>query len=207
MRASPIWVAALVTALAGCASPAAPEPAPVPITASPDPGAGEPTASARPSPAATGVFRMPNSCTQMLPESRLEALSAEGYQLLGGPGGLYGDSYYADKTPQQELGGITCIWGSETEDLSVLDLSVAPVTPATRAGIIERLIGQGLNETVLGEAVVYGRFGDMAGAGAVVNAVRNDSWIGVISSFGGQEHYDLATAIATEMAVAVYTSD
>ena len=90
---------------------------------------------------------MPSECSGILPPERIASFEAQGLILLGGPGGLYGEDYLLDPTPEEAAGGITCIWGDELIPESTVTVSVAPLSPQTRSGVVEELISQGLNET------------------------------------------------------------
>ena len=145
------------------------------------------------------LFTMPTVCADLLPKSRLDAFAGDGLVLLGGPDGLYGNEYLADTTPEQQVGGITCIWGPPDTEISSVTVSIAPLGVSSRASTISSLTDQGLNEDVDGDAVYYWLQGDSASQPAVVNVVRNDSWISVIETIGGIDFYDAAEAIAAEV--------
>lgn len=182
----------LLTACAG--SPAETETPPSNEQPTPTEQAPEPTET---TPAA--VFRMPETCADAVPAARIATFEALGMQLLAGPDGLYGDDYLADKTPEQLAGGITCIWGQEDRlDNSVM-ISVAPVSAATRAPIVDGLVAQALNIVEDGDLVVYARIGDPVAAPAIVNLLRPTSWISVMPGLGGEEQYELAVEIADEV--------
>ena len=93
------------------------------------------------------AFTMPDDCASMLPQARIDSFEAQGLILLGGPGGVYGEDYLLDPTPEEAAGGISCIWGDELVPESTVTISVAPLRADTRAGIVEELIGEGLTET------------------------------------------------------------
>lgn len=192
-------VAALVVGLSGCAGdeePVAEEETPEPV----------PTAveTEEPEPAPL-VFAMPADCTTILPASRVQSLGEQNLELLGGPGSVYGDEYFFDPTPEQLVGGISCVWAEDGLDLSSLLVSVAPLSASTRPGVVNDLVAQGLNEgTTADGAITFGQFGDEAAAPAIINVIRDESWISVISAFGGQVFYDEAVAIAQDVAAQVY---
>jgi len=192
-------IAAASFLLAGCSAPVAPaNPTPSDAT-SPDP---EPTASSTPT-AAAAEFRMPTACAEVLPASRVAHLESLGMELLAGPDGKYGDAYLADPTPEQQAGGITCIWGEENVPENSVIISVAPLDSGTRGTTIESLVGQGLNERIDGEDFVYERTGDDVAAPAIVNVIGDDSWVSVIEGSGGQDHYEEAVAICDEVSAQV----
>lgn len=190
---------ALVASLAACA----PEPEPV---AEPEPTdqVVEPVETAPPEPE-PAVFTMPADCTTILPQSRIDNFAEQSLELLGGPGSVYGDDYFFDPTPEQLVGGISCVYAVDGQDLSSLLISVAPMSASTRAGVVNDLTAQGLNEETTDDgAVTYSQYGDEAGVPAIYNIVRDDSWISVISAFGGQVFYDEAEVLADEVAGQVY---
>ena len=119
-------------------------------------------------------FAMPADCASMLPAERIDSFEAQGLVLLGGPGGLYGEDYLLDPTPEEAAGGITCIWGDELVPESTVTVSVAPLRADTRSGIVEELIDQGLNETPLEDAITYSRVGDEVSSPAIINVLRNE---------------------------------
>lgn len=139
----------------------------------------------------------------MLPQTRLDAFAHDKLVLLGGPGGLYGDTYLLEKTPEEQAGGITCIWGDEAVATSTITISVAPLSPATRAGIVANLVSQNLNEGQLPGAITYSQLGDEVSSPAVLNVLRNQSWISVIEALGGEVFFDEATTIQGEVAAQV----
>jgi hypothetical protein len=193
----PALIAVLV--LTGCA---ADEPAPVPSDVASGTPTPEPTATEAP---AAAVFLQPAECTAMLPQSRVDAFTAAQLTLLGGPGGLY-PSYYADPTPEESAGGISCIWGNESVPGSTIEISVAPITIASRSVIIENLLEQGLNEAALDDGISYGQLGDESSAPAVLNVIRDDSWISVLEGVGGQAAFEEALVIAGEVHSEVYVT-
>ena len=192
-------VVAIVIALSACA--AEEEPVAEPETPEPVPTVVE-SETPEPTPLA---FVMPADCTTILPQERLDSFAEQNLELLGGPGSVYGDEYFFDPTPEQFAGGISCVYAEDGTDLSSLLVSVAPISAATRAGIVNDLANQGLNEDTTDEgAVTYSQFGDEAAAPAIYNIIRDESWISVISAFGGQVFYDEAVMIADEVAGEVY---
>jgi hypothetical protein len=190
----------LVAALTACAA----EEAPVAETETPEP---VPTVveTETPEPEQPPVFAMPADCTTILPQERIDAFAEQNLELLGGPGSVYGDDYFFDPTPEQLVGGISCVYAEDGTDLSSLLISVAPISAATRAGVVNDLAAQGLNEGTTDDgAVTFSQFGDEAAAPAIYNVIRDDSWISVISAFGGQVFYEEAVTIAGEVAGEVY---
>ncbi|HWM34452.1 MAG TPA: hypothetical protein VNR36_09480 [Pseudolysinimonas sp.] len=189
-------VLAVGIALAGCSG--APEAEPTGIeTSTPAP---EPTETGGP---VVLSFRLPADCTGLLPASRRQSFESQGIELLGGPGGKYPD-YYADPTPEERAGGISCVWGDEDDVQSTLTVSAAPLSIDTRGPIIDELIAQGLNEAVVDDGISYAQIGDENSAPAVLNIIRDDSWISVIQATGGEKYFDLAVELAGEAAAQVY---
>src|SRR5690606_17805503 len=146
---------------------------------------GTPSTTPTTPPATDPEFTQPESCTGLVTEERAADFEARGLELLGGPGGRYGEDYLADPTPEERAGGITCIWGDESRPDSTVTVSVAPVSAGTRAAIIDDLVSQGLNEATTVDGITYGQTGDEVSAPAIVNYVRTDSWISVILARGG----------------------
>ena len=169
----------------------------------------QPTETSTPTPEPTEtpterVFSMPEDCLGILPTARQDALASQGLILLGGPGGQF-EQYYADPTPEEQAGGISCIWGDEDVPESTITVSVAPLSAATRAQVVDNLIAQGLNEAVLDDGISYAQLGDDNSAPAILNIVRDDSWISVIQALGGEAFFDEAVELAGEVAEQVYT--
>ena len=176
-----------------------------------DTGSPETTETATPTPTPTesaepAIFVQPRQCSSILPQSRLDSFSDQGLTLLGGPGGKFGDDYLSDPTPERVAGGITCIWGDNSNDVSSLTISVAPLSPSTRPGIVTDLTNQGLNVETLGNVSRYGQFGDEQSQPAILNVLRPDSWISIISTFGGQTLYDEAVTLSDEAAQQAYAA-
>lgn len=202
MRTQAILTCALaVVLLAGCAPEA-------------DAGAGSPKPTASPTPSASATptarpahFTQPKTCAEALPASRLDAFAQQGLTLLGGPEGKFGNHYTADPSPEQQAGGITCIWGDDESNVSSLTISVAPLYTSSRAVVVASLVGQGLNEKIDGELTLYGQFGDENTEPAILNVLRTDSWISLISAQGGDSAYDTVLTISNEVALSVYLAD
>ncbi|MBX9719323.1 MAG: hypothetical protein K2X36_10860 [Microbacteriaceae bacterium] len=203
MIAQRLLVGTAALALIGGLSACVPEPEPVAEEPTPEP---TPTAveTAEPEPVDLS-FTMPADCTTILPAARVEALTAQSLELLGGPGSVYGDDYFFDPTPEQLVGGISCVYAQDGVDLPSLLISVAPVSPANRARIIDDLTVQSLNEATTAEgALTYGQQGDETIAPAIYNVVTQESWISVISSPGGPTVYEEAVVLAGEVEAQVY---
>jgi hypothetical protein len=171
-----------------------------------DPPAAD-SATGTPTPTPTSrepVFRMPAACAGLLPEARLAQFETDGLTLLGGPGGVYGDDYLADPTPEQRAGGITCIWGDAATRMSAITISVAPLTSVTRPAVVTSLSGQGLNANVEGPVATFAILGDADLRPAILNVLRADSWISVIMTVGGTGPFDQALDLADAVAALVY---
>jgi hypothetical protein len=189
----------VLLALAGCSAPE-PEPtttpdAPTPVVTPTE----EPTAEPR-------VFSMPDSCTEVFPQSRVDSWESEGIVLLGGPDGRYGNEYLADKTPEERAGGISCIWGYSDSEVSSFTVSIAPLSAATRPDIVESFTSQGLNEATDASGTVFAVQGDTTLNPAVFNRLLGQGWISVIATIGGPEAYDEVVDIADEVTELVYTA-
>jgi hypothetical protein len=191
----PVAIAAAL-ALAACTEGATPRPTPTaPAPSAPADPTGDPDAER--------TFALPADCTTLLPAARQQTFADQGMTLLGGPGGTYPD-YYADPTPEEQAGGISCIWGDEDTPSTIVTVSVAPLTASTRGQVVDDLLAQGLNEAVLDDGVSYAQLGDETSAPAVLNVIRDDSWISVIEALGGEAFFNEAVELATEAANQVY---
>lgn len=189
---------AIAVSVAGCTG----EPSSVPTD--------EPTVSATPTDEATEApsartFTMPADCLGILPQSRQDSFASQNLVLLGGPGGQF-EQYYGDPTPEERAGGISCIWGDEAVPESLITISVAPLTTSNRATVVDDLVAQGLNEAPLDDGISYAQLGDENSAPAILNVIRDDSWISVIEALGGEAFFGEAVELAREIADQVYTS-
>lgn len=193
--ALPLAVAACLL-LASCAGEPSETASPTPTeTAAPEPTEAPPVAEA--------VFTLPGDCTGLLPAARQQALQSDGRILLGGPGGKY-PGFYADPTPEEQAGGISCVWGDEADPKTTVTVSAAPLSGSTRGTVVESLIAQGLNEAIIDEGISYAQIGDENSAPAVLNVLRDDSWISVIAAGGGELVFNEAVELADEAAQQVY---
>lgn len=189
-----------VVLLAGCA------PQPVEGDDPPAPSS-EPTASGTETPEpGLPEFTMPDECVEIITEETAADFAAAGLDLLGGPGGVYGEDYFGEPTPEEQAGGITCVWGDEAVPASSVIVSVAPITPSTRSGIVSALIGSGLIESQVEGTLTYARIGDEVSAPAEVHAIRTESWISVIEAVGGEERFQHATELIDEVTGEVYVA-
>ena len=188
---------AIALLLAGCA----------PETGSGDPTSTptEPVSTPTETVAPAAIFSMPSLCADILPASRVDAWLDDDIVLLGGPDGKYGDDYLADPSPEQQLGGITCIWGPSDSENSSVTVSVAPLAAADREDVVTDLVvTQGLNEETFEGATIYWQQGDTELEPAILNMLRADSWISVIETVGGSDSYAEAEDIADEVYALVY---
>jgi hypothetical protein len=171
-------------------------------------GAGEPaptpTSTATETPSAVREFAMPKLCADIVTAATAAQFAADGLDLLGGPDGLYGENYFGDPTPEERAGGITCVWGDEAAPATTVIVSVAPVTAATRSGIVSALIESGLIESQIEGAISYARIGDEVSAPGELHVIRNDSWISVLEAVGGEDRFQHATELVDEVTEQVY---
>ena len=171
-----------------------------------------PSADPDPTPSATSttpstsvpVFEQPEQCADILSPQTVAAFEADGLDLLGGPGGTYGGDYFPEETAEERAGGITCVWGDEEVLASTVVISVAPVSSATRSGIVSDLIEQGLIESQIDGALTYAQIGDETSSQAMLNVIRSDSWISVIEAVGGEDRFQRATELVDEVTGLVY---
>ncbi|MDX2025009.1 hypothetical protein [Microcella sp.] len=203
MIAQRLLVGSVALVLMGTLAACAPEPEPVAEEPTPTPTETvEETATPEPEEL---TFTMPVDCTTILPQARLDAFATQSLELLGGPGSVYGNDYFFEPTPEQLAGGISCVYAQDGVDLSSILIGVAPVSTANRATIITDLTSQGLNEATTADgALTYSQQGDEGLAPAIYNVVTQESWISVISGFGGPAFYDEAVALAGDVATQVY---
>lgn len=192
----------LLLLLAGCAAEPADDGAqPTPSTAA------TPSASATTTPD-PGVrrFEMPDRCADILTPETAAAFADDGLDLLGGPGGRYGEDYFGEPTPEERVGGITCVWGDEAVPASTVIVSVAPNTPSTHSSIVSALIANGLVETQVDGTLTYARIGDEVSAPAELHVIRTDSWISVVEAVGGEDRFQHATELVDEVTEQVYAA-
>ncbi|RZT59262.1 hypothetical protein EV140_1866 [Microcella alkaliphila] len=195
----------LAVGLGACAAEPieAPEPIAAPTTAPEPEPATEPEPEPEPEPEL--VFAMPTDCTEILPTARVASLEAQNLQLLGGPGSIYGDDFFFDETPEQLVGGISCVWGQEGVDLSTILLSVAPLNAATRAQTIDDLIAQGYIAYDRDDSsLAYGLIGDAGGPPAIYNLITNDAWFSMLNSLGGRAGFDESILLTEELRGVAY---
>jgi hypothetical protein len=150
------------------------------------------------------VFSMPTACADILPASRITAIESQGNVLLGGPGGRYETDYLLEPSPEERLGGITCIWGFSDSEVSSITVSVAPLPPANRAPVVESFVSEGLNQSEINGATVFAQQGDTQTQPAIINSLRADSWISVIATIGGTAFFEEALEILAEATDTAY---
>lgn len=196
-----VGAAALAVALlTGCTpQPAEGDDTPAPST---EPTPSE-TATAQPG---TPEFAMPEECVEVITAETAADFAAAGLDLLGGPGGVYGENYFGDPTPEEEVGGITCVWGDEDVPASTVIVSVAPITASTQSDVVSSLIASGLVESLVDGTLTYARIGDDVSAPAELHAIRAESWISVIEAVGGEDRFQHATELVDEVTGQVYVA-
>jgi hypothetical protein len=147
-------------------------------------------------------FTRPSDCNDLLPAPALEALEAEGLELIRGPGSPSAEPIYSEgQTPEELVGGLSCFFGVPGEDDSGLQilLSVAAVTDDARPGVIDHLLGQELNIGNTNDgALTYWKWGDEVGA-AEHNTLYQDSWYSAILQPGGRPAYDQGVGLVASM--------
>lgn len=189
--------------LAGCAATPTPtaEPTAVETTAP----TVEPTA-----PVVTETFSMPADCSEILPPKTMASFEKNGITILAGPGGKYGDELITDPTPEMDAGGISCYFGVDNEDPNLLAvnylISAVALDAATRSEVIADLTAQGLSEATDERGdVSFGILGGSQGqTTANYNVIAADSWISVISSFGGEDAFLATVELANDVHIANY---
>jgi hypothetical protein len=204
LSGAPIAVVAMLVALAGCATDPAPTATPTPSDASapsappPDPAPGR---------AENLAFSLPDDCAALLPASRLAEFDALELELLGGPDSVYGDRFFAEPTPEEDAGGVSCVWGVDDEPSTLVIVSAAPLDDDTRDDVIGSLLAQDLVESELDGVATFSRVGDTTSTSAIINLLRDDSWISVIEALGGADSFERAVLTAEEVASEVYRAD
>lgn len=186
-------VLAILALLAGCQSTATPE-QPEEVEAPQDEvddGAGVPE---------TLEFVLPRTCQDILPQERLDSLLSGDIDLLRGPGSGSADTVYPEgPSPQEERGGISCLFGN-LEETETLTLSVAPMTQTSRAEVIDGLLAQQLNPGQTSDGVLtYWIQGDADTVPAIYNAVYPDAWYEALIFPGGRLAYEDSSALVAQM--------
>jgi hypothetical protein len=146
------------------------------------------------------VFSLPTSCLNIVPSEALDKLTSGEIDLLRGPGSGSADSVYPEgMSPQEERGGISCLFGNLDETITYT-VSVAPMTQATRAEVIDGLLAQQLNPgQTLDGALTYWIQGDEATVPAIYNALYDDAWYEVLIFPGGRLAYEECETLVSMM--------
>jgi len=146
------------------------------------------------------MFQLPDSCTDILPSADLESLTSGELDLLRGPGSGSIDTVYPEgPSPQEERGGISCLFGN-ADETSIYTISIAPLTQASRAEVIDGLLALGLNPGQTADGVLtYWILGDDATVPAQYNALYGDAWYEVLIFPGGRLPYEKAEALVQTM--------
>ena len=146
------------------------------------------------------VFSLPTSCRSILPTEAMDKLTSGEVDLLRGPGSGSAESVYPEGlSPQEERGGISCLFGNLEETINYT-VSVAPMTQATRAEVIDGLLAQQLNPgQTLDGALTYWIQGDQVTVPAIYNALYEDAWYEVLIFPGGRLAYEESETLVTMM--------
>jgi len=149
------------------------------------------------------TFTQPSLCTEILPPSAVAGLAEDGIELTQGPGSSSSEPIFIDdKTPEERVGGISCLFsipGDEESGVYVL-LSVAPIDPAVRPGVIADLLDQKPNVGSAPDgAVTYWMWGDEVLVPALHNSLYEDSWYSALLQPGGRGAYDRGVALVQAM--------
>lgn len=155
-------------------------------------------------PPAPLIFRAPTDCSSVLLPEQSDELEADGIELIRGPGSPLNEPVYVDgQSPEEAVGGISCLFGVPSDEESSISivLSVAPVSSADRATIIDDLLAQNLNvgQTNDGKGLTYWIWGDETVVSALHNELYEDSWYSALVQPGGRPSYDQAVALVTSM--------
>lgn len=146
------------------------------------------------------VFALPDTCRDILPLERFEQLIAGDLDLLRGPGSGSTETVYPEgPSPQEERGGISCLFANadETESYTI---SIAPMTQASRAEVIDGLLDQQLNPGQTADGVLtYWIQGDQATVPAIYNALYDDAWYEVLIFPGGRIAYEQSETLVSHM--------
>lgn len=154
---------------------------------------------------ASPVFTQPTTCVGILPASAVSDLAAQNIELTQGPGSGNSEPIFVEgQTPEELVGGISCgfsVPGDEDEDAAVyILLSVAPVDPGARPGVIADLLDQKLNvgQTPDG-ALTYWIWGDEVIVPALHNSLYPESWYSALIQPGGRGAYDQGLSLVQAM--------
>ena len=146
------------------------------------------------------VFTLPTSCRDIVPQDAFDSLTSGDIGLLRGPGsGSVEGVYLEGQSPQEERGGISCLFGNADETITYT-VSVAPMTQATRAEVIDGLLAQKLNPgQTLDGGLTYWIQGDQETVPAIYNALYDDAWYEVLIFPGGRLAYEECESLVTMM--------
>jgi hypothetical protein len=111
--------------------------------------------------------------------------------------------YFDGPTPEELVGGISCLYGLPGEEDSAVSivLSVAPVNPEVRPDIISDLLAQNLNigQTLDAKGLTYWIWGDDLVQSANHNEIYADAWYSALAQPGGRPAYEQAVALVGAM--------
>lgn len=146
------------------------------------------------------VFALPGSCREILPLERFDQLVAGELDLLRGPGSGSTESVYPEgPSPQEERGGISCLFAN-SDETETYTISIAPMTQASRAEVIDGLLDQQLNPGQTADGVLtYWIQGDQATVPAIYNALYDDAWYEVLIFPGGRIAYEESESLVAQM--------
>jgi hypothetical protein len=145
-------------------------------------------------------FVLPMTCQDILPQNRLDTLLSGEIDLLRGPGSGSTDTVYPEGlSPQEERGGISCLFGN-LDETETFTLSVAPMTQTSRAEVIDGLLSQKLNPGQTTDGVLtYWIQGDDGTVPAIYNAVYPDAWYEALIFPGGRLAYEESSSLVAQM--------
>jgi len=146
------------------------------------------------------VFVLPTLCQDILPGDALGSLTTGELDLLRGPGSGSTDTVYPEgPSPQEERGGISCLFGN-ADETETYTLSIAPMTQTSRAEVIDGLLAQQLNPGQTSDGVLtYWIQGDQATVPAIYNALYPDAWYEVLIFPGGRLAYEQSASLVSQM--------
>lgn len=150
------------------------------------------------------VFTPPADCTDILPESAVESLRADGLVLVAGPGSASSEPIYVEgQTPEELIGGLSCLFAppGDIEGGTNIVVSVAAVSENVRPDVINDFLEVGLNvgQTADGTGLTYWRWGDDGVVTALHNALYQDSWYSALMQPGGRDAYERGVELVDAM--------
>ena len=160
----------------------------------------EETVAEQPAEELPQIFALPDSCREILPLERFEQLVAGELSLLRGPGSGATESVYPEgPSPQEERGGISCLFAN-SDETETYTISIAPMTQASRAEVIDGLLDQQLNPGQTADGVLtYWIQGDQSTVPAIYNALYDDAWYEVLIFPGGRIAYEESESLVAQM--------